>query len=408
MRMRSPVLRKLIVIFSFCAVSLTPGAFALAAQVIPPIRGRIVDATNGAPIEGIKVELQITTSEGWARSTESKETTTTDSFGLFALAGLTHPAATPFDEFESYWLVVNGGPEESSPEMQVLYNPLSNRRDSVVGDKRYFPLSISFESGACDRRWKATCLATTLAKEVQIQLVPTLDGTEACQRIGDPGLRENCRQLNTYRAAFLHVGTYEEMKKGKQLCEEVDGGVISSACLHELPVYDANPQAYDRKVVAQTNEPVPEGMFPDSIAGLPVMKNAHCGPQISSDGRVDCAAGYGTVAKQLVAVYCEKWPKDTEKLSEWSRLDPSAKWSHLDNPDVREEVRKGGKVLRSQGKWYSGVQGADGKSVQYEHKANSYVWFSANTLVEVLFYDPIPEQEAFLSYYLGKFPSTSQ
>jgi len=105
--------------------------------VIPPIRGRIVDATNGAPIEGIGVELQFNTSEGWAQNIESKETAKTDSSGVFSLAGLTHSAKTPFDEFESYWLVVNGGPGENSPETQVLYNPLSNRRGSVVGDKRY-------------------------------------------------------------------------------------------------------------------------------------------------------------------------------------------------------------------------------------------------------------------------------
>jgi len=315
MRMRCPVLRKLTLIFSFCAVSLTQG-HVLAAQVIPPIRGRIVDATNGAPIEGIGVELQFNTSEGWAQNIESKETAKTDSSGVFSLAGLTHSAKTPFDEFESYWLVVNGGPGENSPETQVLYNPLSNRRGSVVGDKRYFPLAVIFEPAACDRGWKATCLATTLKKEVQIQLVPTLDEISACQGIGDPRLRENCRQLNTYRAAFLHVGTYEEMKKGKQLCAEVDRGVISSACHYELPVYDANSQAYDRKVVPQTNEPVPEGMFPDSIAGLPAMKNGHCGPQISNDGRVNCAGGYGTVSRQLVAVYFERWPENTPKLKE--------------------------------------------------------------------------------------------
>jgi len=407
MRMRCPVLRKLTLIFSFCAVSLTQG-HVLAAQVIPPIRGRIVDATNGAPIEGIEVELQFKTSEGWAQNIESKETAKTDSSGVFSLAGLTHSAKTPFDEFESYWLVVNGGPGENSPETQVLYNPLSNRRGSVVGDKRYFPLAVIFEPAACDRGWKATCLATTLKKEVQIQLVPTLDEISACQGIGDPRLRENCRQLNTYRAAFLHVGTYEEMKKGKQLCAEVDRGVISSACLYELPVYDANSQAYDRKVVPQTNEPVPEGMFPDSIAGLPAMKNGHCGPQISNDGRVNCAGGYGTVSRQLVAVYFERWPENTPKLKEWSHLDPTAKWSHLQDPDVNEEVRGGGKVLRYLGKWYSGVQGVDGSFVQTEHKATSYVWFNANTIVEVLFYDPMPKQEAFLSYYLGKFPSTSK
>jgi len=54
------------------------------------------------------------------------------------------------------------------------------------------------------------------------------------------------------------------------------------------------------------------------------------------------------------------------------------------------------------------VQGDDGSFVQAEHKVTSYVWFSANTIVEGVFYEPMPEQEAFLSYCLGKFPSTSK
>jgi len=84
------------------------------------------------------VELQFKTSEGWAQNIESKETAKTDSSGIFSLAGLTHPAKTPFDEFESYWLVVNGGPGENSPATQVLYNPLSNRRGSVVATSAIF------------------------------------------------------------------------------------------------------------------------------------------------------------------------------------------------------------------------------------------------------------------------------
>ena len=149
------------------------------------------------------------------------------------------------------------------------------------------------------------------------------------------------------RRAFALLGRRDGLFPRYRGRAEVDGGVISSACLYELPVYDANPQAYKRKAIPQTNEPVPEGMFPDSIAGLPAMKNG-CGPQISNDGRVNCAGGYGTVSRQLVAVYFERWPENTPKLKEWSHLDPTAKWSHLQDPDVNEEVRGGGKVCSCQ------------------------------------------------------------
>jgi hypothetical protein len=170
--------------------------------------------------------------------------------------------------------------------------------------------------------------------------------------------------------------------------------------MEQLALYLANPASYGRAIKPQVNQPIPDSMFPDSIAGLPVMNDRHCDPQLAFDGRVTCAAGYGTAEKQFVTVYCDQWPEDSIKPHEWT---------HVSNQTLAtEEVRPEGKILRYRGQWYSGVHSADGKFLQYEHKSNSYIWYSGNTLIEVLFYDPIPEQEQFLSYYLGKFPSTSK
>lgn len=410
MGIRLPVIRTLTIIVCFCLVPHSK-LYCVAAQVILPVSGRVVDGVTGKPIEGMSLTLQISTSEGFSVHTEVKSTATSNHAGRFSLAGASHPAASPLDQW-SYWLTVNEGfeetgQEENSAATQVLYNPMSNRRGEAVADKRYFPLTVTFRPEGCDRVWAATCVYMTSTSDIAIPLIPVLDDVNDCKRISDSSLREKCRQLNTYRAAFVHVDSYDQVQRGKALCAEVDHAVLSSVCLQQLALYVANP-AYERPIKPQVNVPTPDGMFPDSLAGLPAMKNGHCGPQLEFDGRVNCAGGYGTVARQLVAVYFERWPENTDKLNEWSHLDRTAKWSHLDNPDVTEEIRKSGKVLRNQGKWYSGVQGADGKLVLNEHKANSYVWFSANTLVEVLFYDPIPEQEAFLSYYLEKFPSTSK
>ena len=113
-----------------------------------------------------------------------------------------------------------------------------------------------------------------------------------------------------------------------------------------------------------------------------------------------CASGYGTTTKQLVAVYVEQRPEGWDGLHEWS---------HTDKPiSVTEEVRTGGRVFRYKGRWFSGIQNADGTTSRYEHETISYVWFSGNTLVEVQFYEPIQQQEQFLTYYLEKFPSTSK
>jgi hypothetical protein len=400
MRSCGRVLCKVIVALCLCCV---PFPRFASAQAISAANGRVVDAVTGQPVKDINLTLQASIYRGFSVATEVKSQSTSNLLGAFSLSGFNHPAKTVLDEIRSYWLTVNegweaSGQEEISAEVQILYNPMSNRRGMRVGGARYFPLTVTFLQEGCSRVWAAACMYMTSSIDIVIPMIPVLDDVKECNRIGDEPLRENCRQLNTYRGAFVHVDSYAQVQKGKALCAEVDHARLSSGCVQQLALYIDNP-AYERLIKPQVNEPIPDGMFPDSIAGLPAMNNRHCGPQLKFDGRVNCAGGYGSTARQLVAVYFERWPEDSNKPHEWS---------HVGNQTaVTEEVRATGRVLRYEGKWYSGVTGADGKSVQYEHKVNSFVWCSGNTLVEVLFYDPIPEQENFLSYYLGKFPSTS-
>jgi len=395
MRMHRRIFSSIVPLLCFCPLSPLNSSLA-AAQVIPPVTGRVVDAVSGKPIGGIALTLQISTYEGFSKHTEVKSTATSTESQSFSLAGWNHPAESPLDEIRSYWLTVNEGfettgIEESSAETEVLYNPMSNQSGWAANDKRYFPLVITFRRDGCQRRWGATCMHLESSSNITIPLIPTLDDPSDCSKISDAPLRENCRQLNTYRTALLHVGSYEEVKKGKELCGQVDGGFISKTCLYQLGLHSG---------VKNVDEPIPAGMFPDVLAGLPVMTNRHCGPPLGWDGSVDCAGGYGTTAKQLVAVYVEQRPEGWDGLHEWS---------HIDKPiSVTEEVRTGGKVFRYEGRWYSGVQSADGTFSRSEHESISYVWFSGNTLVEVHFYELIQQREEFLAYYLERFPSTSK
>jgi hypothetical protein len=388
--------------------------FLLTVRVIPPLMGRVVDAVSGEPIRDIRVTMEMSRSEnalGSAR-TELQDSDRSGTSGWVFLKGAVRPREFLFPKFGSYWLTVNEGAQisdqqdEHSAASQVMYDPMINQRprfnwvDDAVGDKRYFPLTITSQRDGCDRVWRATCAYKPFWWGISLPLIPVLEDIHDCKKISNPSLRENCRQLNTYRAAFVHVNTYEEVQRAKSLCSEVDHGSISSACLQQLAVYVANPQLYQRPFKPQINEPVPDGMFPDSIAGLPVVNGRQCGPRHPFYGFVDCAGGYGSGLKQEVAVYIKQWPEGSEK--------PEA-WSHLGSQrPTATESRAGANVLRFEGHSYSSVQRSFGKSVQYEHDEISYVWYSGNTLVEVLFYDPIKEQEQFLSYYLGRFPSTSQ
>jgi len=335
------------VVLCFWAVSFPK--FLVAAQAVPPVTGRVVNAVSGKPIEGMALTLQISEYQGFSVRTQVKSTATSDRSGSFSLAGFNHPAETLFDEIRAHWLTVNEGleatgQEQNSAEVWLLYNPMSNRRGIDVGDKRYFPLTITFRQEGCARAWAAACMYMSSWSSIAIPVIPVLDDVSECNRIVYELLRENCRQLNTYRVAFVHVDSYEEVKKDKELCNEVDHGRIAKTCLWQLDLYVANPAyGYVRPMKAQVNEPIPAGMFPDSLAGLPVMKNKHCGPRLEFSGRVMCAAGYGSETKELVAVYIEEWPEE-----ERSTKPPTWKPAYTDHKEatVTEESRSDGKILR--------------------------------------------------------------
>jgi hypothetical protein len=132
------LLRKLTVLICFCLAPPTKFLF-LAAQVVPPVTGRVVDAVTAASIPGISLTLQISTYEGFSVHTEVKSTATSDPSGRFSLSGASNRAQSPLGELRAYWLTVNEGldatgQEENSAATQVLYNPMSNRRGSAVGD----------------------------------------------------------------------------------------------------------------------------------------------------------------------------------------------------------------------------------------------------------------------------------
>jgi hypothetical protein len=345
-------------------------------------------------VKGVNVALHTSRHEGFSVHTFLKDDKLTGQSGGFQFPASVQEGQTPLSNFEGYWLTVNTdkGDSRGTDEntfVDVLYNPMSNRRGQSVGNKMYYPLTIEFTQEACAHIWNATCVHENRTSGLSIQLIPVLNDVEDCMKINDSSLQERCRQLNTYRAALVHVDTYEEVKKDKRLCSEVDHGPISKTCLWQLDLYVANPaRGFDRPMKPQVKEPIPDGMFPDSIAGLPVMKNRHCGPRLEFSGRVICASGYGTETKQLVAVYIEEWPGSEPSLrpTDWK-----PQYTDHDKATVSVEIRPGGQVLRYNGPQY-----------------NSFMWFSGDKHVEVFFYEPIPAQEQFVSFYLKHFPSTLQ
>lgn len=356
--------------------------FLLFVRVIPPITGNILNAVTGAPVRGVSVTLQTSHYEGWAVQTEVKDNSTTGIFGGYFLKGSIGWRGLPLPDFRSYWLTVNEGTqptgqEETSAETQVLYNPMSNRGGWSVGNERYFPTTVAFGRTGCDRVWAATCVHEITWWGEPVLLIPVLDDVNDCRRIHISSVRERCRQLNTYRAAFLHVASYEEMKKGKALCNAVDGRNITNICLQQLalsPTRGSQPPT----------DPIPLDVF-KSFEGVPI-KDKRCGPQLAFSGRFSCGASYVSGTLWLAWVSVETFP-DSPATTQPPPWNPP--YGDHEQATVTEEARPHGKVLRYRGPQY-----------------NSFFWYSGQRHVEVFFYHPIPQMEELVSYYLGKFPSS--
>lgn len=358
--------------------------FYLFVVVIPPSAGRVVDAITGEPIGNVKLSLWISR-EGWGIHTEERDSTTTGSTGWFFLSGAFRHSF-PLEGRPLYWLSVNqteGGVKGSS-ENQVLYDPMSNRSDWPVGDKRYFPLNVRLDPEGCDRNWAATCVHKLIVWGSRIPLIPVLSDPSECKRIANPTLRENCRQLNTYRSAFVHVDTYEEVQKGKALCTEVDRAYYSKTCLEQLHLYMANPRTYVRPFVSQPNVPLPEGMFADRIVQVARIRQG-CGQRENFTGQFWCSAGYGPgITNWLVGVTVDEWPAALT-----SSLPIKPNYTDYLQATVKDVDTPNGKIKLYEGPIY----------------VCAY-WISNTRVVHVLFYHRIPEQEQFISHYLAEFPST--
>jgi hypothetical protein len=69
---------------------------------------------------------------------------------------------------------------------------------------------------------------------LRIPLIPILDDPTECKRIADPAVAEQCRQVNTYQAAFHDVDTIAGVQAGKEVCAQIDHGIGTRTCLQKL------------------------------------------------------------------------------------------------------------------------------------------------------------------------------
>jgi hypothetical protein len=217
-----------------------------AGPKTPPISGIVVDAFTGKPIASVDVVLRASVG-GASRGADSEKSVTSPNGRFEFPARLESQAAGFFAGITELSLSVNrvlvSAVQMQAPSDVTLLaqhgtifdvnSPMNLQSLGRLSNRSYFPVSVQFLRD-CNVEWAATCISASPAARVRIPLIPVLNDPAGCDRLRDPQNRERCRQLNTYRAAFLHLETIAQVRQDKKLCEGVDQGSVSQRCLEHL------------------------------------------------------------------------------------------------------------------------------------------------------------------------------
>jgi hypothetical protein len=261
---------------------------------IPAISGTVVDALSGKPVSGVDVTLRAETID---RKDLRYENCRTSPKGRFRFPSSVEPEAgglfnrigqiaitvnIPFISVarmragsNENWIKSDAGADASG---YLQTDPLFTAKLSYVHKLRlagprinnpsYFPMAVQYLK-ACVQSWDANCISSDILTGIRVPLVPVLDGAAGCRKIAAPDLREGCRQLQTYRAAFRHVETMAQVRTGKEICGQIDHGRISKLCLDHLHSFVLRADQYEnRPPLRMEIEPSEEALILTPIAGM--------------------------------------------------------------------------------------------------------------------------------------------
>lgn len=281
--------------------------------LIPPVGARVVDAMTGEPIGGVSVTLEI---HRFGGGTDVIHSATSGHQGWFFLDGWFQWSGEFFKHVESSWLAVNEGYGDSGRPGNGVRIDVSPKSDQGVAgtNAQYFPVAVTFQRRVCKGAWMATCVRKDFPWGITIPLIPVLEDVNACKKIRDSELAENCRQLNTYRDAFLEMGpTDEQWKRAQELCIAVDqGGPVARGCLYRLPHYSATE-------LVQRDRPTYLVMFTDGVGEVRKSRQ-ECQETGPNSGVVSCFATYGPDPSiPLVGVMVDAPLTYEQKRKRWLR-----------------------------------------------------------------------------------------
>lgn len=367
---------------------------AIFFTLIPPILVRVVDAVSGQPIAGIAVTRRVNIARTDAPTQQQSVTKTTGSNGY----ALFRPYLywSPILGLQGYWVDVN--------EKSTAAEPWRREADLGPGQtNRYMPMSLESRCENCELLWKAPRPAAENLRSLwfaTVALIPALDSPDKCSSIANPTVAKQCKELNTYRSAFLHFDSLQDIENNKAICRQLEPQAAKS-CLDQLGGYvywsteilkDSSPYK-PRQMPMLPTRPLEEVLPFDIVGGLKISNRRTCCNNAFT-GSVTYSADYGWPDRITVRI-AEYLTEDAARQA-FSSSDK--RWNLDPRSTLSDEIRLGNRITVFRTPHIKSAFGESGEEIVF--------WRSTNKVITVLIGLPRPTDEEVVTKYLGLYPSS--
>lgn len=360
---------------------------------VPPILVRVVDAISGRPIAGIEVTQRLETEHPGEVSQPPPKVTGSNGYVLFR-PYVHWNGLSIFSTVFGYSIAVNENSMATKPW----------RREIDLGPHqtdKYFPVILQTRCPNCVLLWRAPDPARlNLGSSwlVTVPLIPALDSPDKCSSIANPTVSKQCKELNTYRSAFLHFDSIQDVENNKSICKRLKDQAAKT-CLDDLHGYilhamDKPSLTYPSPFKARQMPMLPtlplSEVFPfERIGDREIMRRNTWGNDVFS-GHVGYSATYarGGRLSSEIQVRIDVFPTEDTAQQAFSALS-SSRFDYNPKTTISDEIRSRNRI----------------KVVRGTNPEHAF-WRSANKVVEVLINFPVPEDEEAVSKYLTLYPSS--
>lgn len=357
---------------------------------------RVVDAVSGQAIKGIAVTQRVTIAGANPASEQLSVTKTTGSDGYV----LFRPHLYSWPVFSTYGYTIN-----VNEKSMAAYPVLEEGNLGPNQTNKYMPMNLTAHCPGCELLWRTPGAAAENLHSlwfVTVPLIPALDSPDKCSFIANPTVSKQCKGLNTYRSAFLHFDSIQDIENNKAICRQLEDQAAKT-CLDSLAGYvavaaskDSSP--YKHRQMPMLPTPPLSEVFPfDRIGDREVTRSQTWGNNAVT-GHIGYFATYaqGGRASTEIQVSVDNFPTEEVARQDLSTL--TSGFGYRSTNTVSGEIRSGNRIRVYRIPHFKNRFGESGSETTF--------WRSANKVIKIDISLPVPKDEEVVSKYLAVYPSS--